>query len=279
MKKITVCLIKGFEEYLICDEKSKSTIAKYVHDVIEFKNWLGGKETTKELAVTYKEYLTEKFAPASVNAAIASLNSFFSYNSWYECRLKPLKIQRQPFAKKEKELTKDEYYRLLDAARKKGDCRLYYIMQTICATGIRVSELKFITAEAIAEGQAVINCKGKMRVVLLPKQLRKILKQYIGRFGIKRGSIFVTKNGMPIDRSNIWAAMKKICESAGVSENKVFPHNLRHLFARTFYKIQKDIVSLADVLGHSSINTTRIYTIENAEECMLQIQRLGLLKI
>ena len=278
MRKITDCLIRKFEEYLICEEKSKSTIEKYVHDARELMNWLCGEEVTKEMTVKYKEYLTTKYAPASVNAAIASANSFFTYNLWCDCKLKPLKIQKQIFAREEKELSKAEYYKLLEAAEKKCDHRLYYIMQTICATGIRVSELQSITVESIAIGKAKINCKGKMRMVLLPKQLRKGLKQYIKQVGIKSGAIFVTKSGKPIDRSNIWAEMKKICECAGVSKEKVFPHNLRHLFARTFYKIQKDIVRLADVLGHTNINTTRIYTMENSEECVKQIQRLGLLK-
>ena len=278
VKKISPDLIEKFKLSLICEEKSKSTIEKYVHDVKEFAQWLCGREVTKETAISYKECLTEKYAPASVNAAISSINSFFTYNSWYDCKIKSLKIQKQLFSKPEKEMTKAEYYRLLDAAEKTHNIRLYYIMQTICSTGIRVSELKYITVEAVDLGQAIINCKGKMRTVLLPGKLRQMLRKYAKKAGIKKGSVFVTKNGNPLDRSNIWSSMKKICRIANVSTEKVFPHNLRHLFARTFYKVKKDIVRLADVLGHSSVNTTRIYTMENSLECIKQIQRLGLLK-
>ena len=225
----------------------------------------------------YKDYLISKFAPASVNSIISSLSHYFSFNEMYDLRVKSLKIQKQIFATKEKELTRQEYERLLNAARSKSNKRLFYLMQTICSTGIRVSELKFITVEAVKNGVANINCKGKMRQVFLPKQLCRMLTAYTKEKGIREGAVFVSKRGKPLDRSNIWSDMKKLCESAGVSRDKVFPHNLRHLFARTYYSIQKDVVRLADILGHSSVNTTRIYTMETGEVHRKQIQRLGLL--
>lgn len=277
MRKITNKLIQKFKCYLINEEKSSSTIDKYIRDITVFMVWCKETELNKSVVLEYKQDIVEKYAPASVNSILSSLNSFFAYNEWYDLKLKALKIQRQIFASRDKELTKAEYERLLFAAKQKKNQRLYYLMQTICATGIRVSELKAITVSAIKCGQAAINCKGKMRIVFLPKQLCKMLKNYIKENNIKRGSVFVSKNGKPLDRSNIWSDMKKLCESAGVSKDKVFPHNLRHLFARTYYSIQKDVVRLADILGHSNVNTTRIYTMEAGEIHRKQIQRLGLL--
>ena len=209
---------------------------------------------------------------------LSSLNSFFVYFDRHDCIVKTLKIQKQIFANKEKELTKAEYERLLIAAEKKSNRRLYLLMQTICATGIRISELKYITVSAVQSGQALINCKGKMRVVILPKQLCKMLKAYLREKNISNGPVFVSKNGKPLDRSNVWKMLKALCESAGVPKNKVFPHNFRHLFARTFYSLQKDIVRLADILGHTSVNTTRIYTMETGEIHRNLIQKLGLLR-
>jgi len=194
---------------------------------------------------------------------------------WHDIRIKALKIQRQIFRGKDKELTKAEYERLLNAAKSK---RLYYLIQTIASTGIRVSELRYITTSAVHSGQAVINCKGKMRIVILPKELCKMLKGYIRENNIKNGSVFVSRNGKPLDRSHIWKMLKALCETAGVSKDKVFPHNFRHLFARTYYSLQKDSVRLADILGHSSVNTTIIYTIETGEVHRRQIQKLGLLR-
>ena len=240
--------------------------------------WLSGSVVTKTEVLRYKRVLTEKYAPTSVNSIISSLNSFFSYNEWYECKVKTLKIQRQIFISKDRTLTKAEYERLLAAAKYKGDERLYLLMQTICSTGIRVSELRFVTVEAVKSGQAIISCKGKLRVVMLTRLLCKMLKAYIKENKIKRGPIFITRTGKPLDRSNIWKLLKGLCERAGVSKNKVFPHNLRHLFARTFYSLQKDIIRLADILGHTSVNTTRIYTIESGEVHRQQMQELGLLR-
>ena len=278
MRKITNELILSFKTYLIEEEKSENTIDKYIRDVTFFMIWLTSREVTKILALEYKKELCEKYAPASVNAAISSLNSFFEFAGWHDIRIKALKIQRQIFSNKDKELTKAEYERLLTAAKTKRNEKLYLLMQTICSTGIRVSELRFVTCEAVKKGQAVISCKGKMRTIFLPKELCRMLKEYIKKQGIKGGSVFVSRNGKPLDRSYIWKMLKNLCEAAGVSKDKVFPHNFRHLFARTYYSLQKDIVRLADILGHSSVETTRIYTIETGDICRRQIQKLGLLR-
>ena len=279
MKKITNELIKNFRRYLIEEEKGTATVEKYIRDVNAFAEWLGENILDKEAVLTYKENLTKNYAPASVNSILASLNSFFAFNEWYHLRVKNLKIQRQIFVNKDKELTKAEYERLLTAAKSKGNEQLYFLMQTICATGIRVSELRYITVESLKAQKAQINLKGKMRVIIVPKELCKMLLQYSKEHKITNGSVFVSKNGKALDRSNIWKMMKALCESAGVSREKVFPHNLRHLFARTFYSLQKDIVRLADILGHSSVNTTRIYTMETGETHRRQIQKLGLLRL
>ena len=279
MKKITKELIKNFRRYLIEEEKAAATVEKYIRDINVFADWLGEKELDKETVLIYKENLTQNYAPASVNSVLSSLNSFFTFNEWYNLRVKNLKIKRQTFANKDNELSKEEYERLLTAAKSKGNEQLYFLMQTICATGIRVSELRYVTVESLKAQKAQINLKGKMRVVLLPKELCKMLLKYSKEQKITSGSVFVSRNGKPIDRSNIWKMMKALCESAGVARAKVFPHNLRHLFARTFYSIQKDIVRLADILGHSSVNTTRIYTMETGETHRRQIQKLGLLRL
>lgn len=236
-------------------------------------NWLGGKCVEKSVVMEYKQELIKNFAPASVNSKIYSLNNFFEFKEWFNCKVKVLKIQKQIFASTEKKLTKTEYVRLLTAAKNKKNNRLYYILQTICSTGIRVSELCFITVLAVKTGQAEINCKGKMRTVFLPKALCKMLKEYIKKHNIKGGSVFVTKSGKPIDRSNVWSDMKKLCKSANVKKSKVFPHNLRHLFARIYYSQQKDLSRLADILGHSNIETTRIYTMESGETHRQQIEK------
>ena len=277
MRKITNELIQKFKAYLIDEEKSAATLDKYIRDITVFMHWSSDKELCKSLVLEYKQEITEKYAPASVNSIISSLNSFFVYNEWYDLKVKSIKIQKQIFANKDKELTKSEYERLLKAAKSKNNQRLYYLMQTICSSGLRVSELKYVTTNAVRCGQATINCKGKMRIVILPEQLCKMLKDYIKENNIKSGSVFVSKNGKPLDRSNIWSDMKKLCESARVSKDKVFPHNLRHLFARTYYSLQKDVVRLADILGHSNVNTTRIYTMESGIVHRQQLQQLGLL--
>ena len=278
MKYITQELIEKFKNHLVNEEKSEATLEKYIRDISAFLAWLCGQAVNKTVVLAYKNFLTENYKPASVNSMLSSINAFFTYNEWCDCRVKSLKIQKQVFASKDKELTKEEYDKLLDAARSKKNERLYLLMQTICSTGIRVSELKFITVAAVSSGVAEIRCKGKFRQVFLPKKLCKILTDYIRERKIKSGAVFISKNGKPLDRSNIWADMKKLCEVAGVSKDKVFPHNLRHLFARTYYSLQKDIVRLADILGHSSVNTTRIYTMEIGDVHRKQIERLGLLR-
>ena len=209
---------------------------------------------------------------------LSSINAFFAFMGWYDLKVKTLKIQRRIFADQSKELTKSEYERLLLAAKNKQNARLYYLIQTIASTGLRVSEIKYVTCEAVRQGQAMIRCKGKIRQIFLPKKLCKMLKQYMKSRNIKSGPVFITRNGRPLDRCAIWKMLKDLCESAGVSKDKVFPHNFRHLFARTFYSLQKDIVRLADLLGHSSIETTRIYTLESGKEHLKQLQKLDLLR-
>lgn len=278
MKRITNELIQKFKTHLINEEKSSATLEKYIRDVVAFMQWLNDRVVEKIVVMEYKQNLIENYAPASANSMLSSINSFFGYMEWYDCKVKTFKIQKQIFANKDKELTKAEYERLLVAAKKRQNKKLYMLMQTICSTGIRVSELRYISTDAVRKGEAIINCKGKMRVVILPKQLCKMLSSYIKEQRISSGSVFITKNGKPLDRSNIWKLMKDLCENAGVSKDKVFPHNLRHLFARTYYSLEKDVVRLADILGHSSVNTTRIYTMETGEQHRIQIQRLGLLR-
>ena len=276
---ITGELIEKFNHYLVEEEKSSATLEKYMRDVTAFFAWLAGCELDKLTVLRYKEHLSNNYAPASVNSVLSSLNSFFEYNRWHGLKVKMLKIQKQIFAQRNKELTKSEYERLLIAAKNKNNERLYYLMQTICSSGIRVSELSAITVDAVKAHRATINCKGKMRVVILPKDLCKMLSEYAKRQKISSGPVFITKTGKPLDRCTIWKMMKALCESAGVDREKVFPHNLRHLFARTYYSIQKDIVRLADILGHSSVNTTRIYTMETGDVHRRQIQKLGLLRL
>lgn len=278
MKKITGKMIKDFKNHLINEEKSTSTIEKYIRDLTAFSRWLGDNTLCKEKVIEYKEALKEKYAKTTVNSVLASLNSFFDFKNAYELKVKNLKIQQHIFSNKDKELTKAEYERLLYAAKRKGNRKLFLLMQTICSCGIRVSELKFITLSAVMCGQAEIDCKGKSRRVLLPNALCRVLKNYAKNQRITKGSIFITKTGTPLDRSNIWKMMKSLCEDADVPKEKVFPHNLRHLFARTYYSIEKDIARLADILGHSSIETTRIYTMESGDIHRRQIQKLGLLR-
>lgn len=275
MRKITNGIIARFQSFLLSEEKAEATVEKYLHDVRHFKAWLNGKEADKAAVLAYKQVLIETYAPRSANSMLSSVKRFFDFAGWQDCKVKTLKLQRQTFAEAEKELSKGEYERLLGAAKKKANLRLYYLMQTICSTGIRVSELKFITVQAVQSGQAKISCKGKVRKILLSGALCRVLKQYAERSGITSGAVFCTKTGKPLNRSNIWADMKRLCKTAGVLAKKVFPHNLRHLFARTFYSMQKDIVRLADVLGHSNINTTRIYTMESGRTHLKQIQKIG----
>lgn len=264
--------MESFRAYLIQEEKSGLTVEKYLRDVSRFRAWLGEGELTKNRVLAYKAELVERYAVASVNSMISSVNCYLEYLDRHDCRIKVVKQQRKTFLSEEKELSKEEYGRLLQAAKEKP--RLHLLMQTICSTGIRVSEHRFITVEAAKAGYAQVCLKGKFRVVFLPKKLCTLLLKYAKTQKIRTGSIFVTASGKPMNRCNIWAEMKKLCRTARVSREKVFPHNLRHLFARIFYSIEKDIVRLADILGHSSINTTRIYTMESGRTHRRQLQRI-----
>lgn len=277
LKKITGNKIESFRLYLRAGEKSENTIKKYIRDVTVFAKSRGGA-ADKSAVLEYKAELCKKYRPASVNSMLSSLNAFFIFAKMPELCVKTLKIQRRIFADRARELTKADYNKLVAAAKRCGDERLCRLMQTIGSTGVRISELEYITVEAVRAGRAVVNCKGKIRRILLPSQLCGILKAYAKKRKIKNGAVFVTSSGKPLDRSNVWKMLKRLCTAAGVAKTRVFPHNFRHLFARTFYAAEKDIVRLADILGHSSINTTRIYTIETDEIHRQQIQRLGLLK-
>ena len=270
--------IQNFKKYLKEEEKSKNTIEKYMRDVWEFTTYMNGAEITKESVIAYKDKLISKnYAVRSINSMLASLNSLFSFLNWMDCRVKSIKLQRQIYCPEEKELTKAEYMRLVNTAKQKGNERLNLILQTICGTGIRVSELQYITVEAVKNGEAIVSLKGKTRSVFIVKELKKKLLRYATEQEIKSGLIFITRTGKPLSRTNIWREMKSLCESAGVNPQKVFPHNLRHLFARTFYGIEKDIAKLADILGHSSINTTRIYIISTGNEHRKRMENMRLI--
>ncbi len=274
--QITKTQIIHFQNKLIEDEKSTATIQKYLRDINSFFVFVKGEAVTKDIVIRYKQFLKENYMPSSVNSMLAAINRFFKEMGWFDCVVKALKVQRQTFRSKERELTRDEYFRLLKAAKQKNNTRLYLLMQTLCSTGIRVSELPFITVQSIKTGRAIVSLKGKTRVVLIPSDLCRELSHYAKSRGIERNSIFVTKSGRPMDRSNILHEMKALCEMAGVDRNKVFPHNLRHLFACLFYKVEKDLSRLADLLGHSNVNTTRIYTCISGDEQIRQIEQLGL---
>ena len=269
--------MERFAAYLRKNEKSPATVEKYRREVGKFLAWLGDREVTRENALQYKEALTRGRAAAGVNGAVAAINCYAAFLGKPECRMKSVKVQRRLFRDESRELDRDEYRRLLAAAKRRGNDRLLLVMETICATGIRVSELKFFTVEAARRGRAEVRNKGKTRTVFLPAKLQKLLLKYARTRGTVAGPVFVTRGGKPLDRSNIWKDMKSLCREAGVEETKVFPHNLRHLFARTFYGLEKDIVRLADILGHASINTTRIYTMESGSEHRRQLDRMRLL--
>lgn len=259
--------VKSFQKYLRYEEKSENTVKKYLRDVLAFVSYINKAEVTKESVIAYKnKLLMGNYAVRSINSILASLNSMFSFLGWTECKVKSIKLQRQIYCPEEKELTKAEYTRLVSTAGQRGNKRMNLILQTICGTGIRVSELKFITVEAVKSGEASVSLKGKTRPVLIVRGLQKKLLRYVAEQGIESGAIFITRSGKPMSRTNIWREMKKLCVDAGVNSTKVFPHNLRHLFARVFYGVEKDIAKLADILGHSSINTTRIYIISTITE-------------
>ena len=273
---ITHPLLSAFHQHLRDSERASATIEKYLRDVTAFSLYIGDSAITKESLIDYKQHLQDSYAPASVNSMLSALNHFFTWCGW-ELHVRALKIQHKLFRDEEKELSKEEYLRLLDAAWNKSE-RLWLLIQTIGSTGIRVSELQYITVEAAKKGRTDIQCKGKTRTILLPLDLRKELIRYAKLHGIKNGPIFLTKTGRVMNRSNIWRALKSLCEAAGVLASKVFPHNLRHLFATTFYEAAKDIARLADVLGHSSINTTRIYITTSGQTHSRIIEGLGLIQ-
>lgn len=265
--ELTNDMITEFRDYLYEQEKSKATIEKYTRDLNKFYQFLTGEmEVTKEKMICFKQNLVEQYKISSVNSILAAVNHFLQYIGLADCKVKQVKVQKQMFRSKEEELTRAEYQRLVLAAKETENERICLLMQAICTTGIRVSEHQFITVEAIKEGYLRIYNKGKSRIVFLPKELEKTLLAYCGKKKITSGPVFVTKHGKPMDRSNIWATMKSLCDMAGVDREKVYPHNLRHLFAYTFYGIEKDLLRLADVLGHTSINTTRIYTASDGME-------------
>lgn len=276
-KMITPDLIKRYACYLYEQEKSPATIQKYIRDLTVLYNYLAGTAITKTALLGWKDVLAKQCAPASVNSMLAAMNGFLDFCNWTDLKVKPLKIQKSIFCDSSRELTRKDYINLVRAAETDGKERLSLIIQTICATGIRVSELKFITDGAVQAGKAEINNKGKRRIIFIPEKLRRLLKRYLHKQKRGAGPVFITKTGAPLDRSNIWRDMKALCERANVEPSKVFPHNLRHLFARTYYTIEKDLSRLADILGHSSVNTTRIYTMESGIVHARQMERLGLI--
>ncbi len=264
-----------FGNYLRCEEKSAATQEKYLRDVQTFCKYTSGNEISKELVVDWKKHLVEQgYAVRSINSMLASVNCLLEFLGLSNCKVKNIRMQRQTYCAEDKELTKAEYLRLLQVSKKNEQLNL--VIQTICGTGIRVSELQYFSVEAVRYGEVTVDCKNKTRTILVPGKLKNLLLNYAKRHGITAGAIFVTRTGKSLNRSNIWAAMKKLCEAAGVKATKVFPHNLRKLFARTFYGIEKDIAKLADILGHSSINTTRIYIMTTGFEHRRKIERLGL---
>lgn len=278
MKKITEKLLEKFKEYLYEEEKSTATINKYICDLGKLVKYANGWELNKKLIVGYKEYLQNKgcYKSGSINSFLAAANCFFQFMDWNDLKVKTIKLQKKIFMPNNKDLSKEEYKKLINAAEKSGKIKLAMIIQTLCAIGLRVSELSFITVKSVNEGIIVVYCKGKERQILIPKALQTKLLYYIHKNGTKKGIVFCTRNGNPIDRSNIWREMKSICQKAGVEQEKVFPHNLRHFFAKTFYHSCKDIARLADILGHSSIETTRIYIMTTSSEYQKQLDGMEL---
>ena len=266
-----------FKAHLLSEERSTATVEKYLHDLRVFYAFMDGKILTKTAVLEYKSNLSIKYAITSTNSMLAAVNALFRFLGWHDLCVKQYKIQKSAFCPEEKELTKAEYIRLIEAAKKNENERLNLIIQTICGSGIRVSELQYITVEAVQRGETFVNCKGKNRRILIVAKLRKRLLRYIKQKNIKFGAVFVTKNGKPVSRHNIWRDMKALCKDADVPPSKVFPHNLRHLFARTFYRLEKDIAKLADILGHTNINTTRIYIVTTATEHKRKMENMRLI--
>lgn len=261
---------------MLADERAAGTVAKYRRDVTAFARWLGGRPVSKENSTGWKAYLLNRgYAPRTVNSMLAAVNSFFRFAGW-NIKVKFLKIQRQLFRDATRELNRAEYTQLLAAARSNGQERLALIMETLCATGIRISELRYITVAAAQQGKATISLKGKIRTILLSTKLCRKLLKYAKKQKIATGEIFLTSSGKGISRRQVWHELKRLCAAAGVESSKVFPHNFRRLFAVTYYKASRDIARLADVLGHSSIETTRIYLTVSGADQARQLDRLGL---
>ena len=260
-------------------ERSSGTIEKYLRDVRAFSAWLGNEEVSREKTAAWRDDLLGRgYAPVTVNSMVAAVNQFFAFLGWEDCKVKALRLQRKLFRDDRRELTREEYQRLLDAAHGLGRERLALLLETICSTGIRVSEVKYITVEAAQAGRAEISLKGKLRTILLPGKLCRKLRKYARQQKTASGEIFLTRSGKSLSRRQIWAEMKRLCKAAGVAPSKVFPHNLRHLFARTFYRVCRDVVKLADVLGHSNIETTRIYLISTGAEHAAILRKMRLLE-
>lgn len=278
-KRITDTMLEEYKKYLYEQEKSEATIQKYMCDLKKLVQFVGNKDLTKLLAIQYKDYLKENYdyKTSSINSYLVAANRFFEFMGWYEFRVKTFKLQKETFMPQSNELSKQEYKKLVETAFDNGKTRIGMIMQTICATGIRVSELSAITVSSVKKGIANIYNKGKERIILIPRNLQVKLLSYIRKQRIKHGIVFKTSRGRAVDRTWIWREMKKLCAIADVSREKVFPHNLRHLFARTFYSIYKDISKLADILGHSSVETTRIYLKESYMEHKKKIEKMNLI--
>lgn len=275
-RKLTAEQIAAFGQYLRGEERAPATVEKYLHDVRAFARWLDGRPVSRNETAAWKELLLSRHAPSTINAALAALNGLFRFLGWEDCRTRFLKVQRRLFREASRELTRSDYDALTAAARDRGQERLALLMETICATGIRVSEVRYITVEAVRRGRAEISLKGKLRTILLPGKLCRKLLKYAKKQKTASGELFLTRSGKPLTRRQIWAEMKALCRYAGVEPSKVFPHNLRHLFATAFYRACRDVVRLADVLGHSSIETTRIYLLTSGVEHLRQLERLGL---
>lgn len=274
---LTAAGIQRYAGYLREQERAENTVRKYVRDLNSLSSFLGGRAFAKADLIQWKEHLINTYAPSTVNSMLAALNCFLRFMGWQALSVKALNVQRSPFCDGSRELSREEYLRLISAARRQGKERLALLLQTICATGIRVSELRFITVQAVAAGRAEVCNKGKRRTVFLPGKLCVLLKKYLKKEKITGGPVFVTRTGTPLDRSNIWRGMKSLCLSADVAPEKGFPHNLRHLFARTYYSQEKDLSRLADILGHASVSTTRIYTMESGAVHARQLNRLNLI--
>lgn len=276
-RKITEETLAAFARQLGEEERSPATLEKYLREVRQFAAFLGGREVTRELAAAWREELSARQSPATVNGKLTALDRLLASLGWEDCRVKHLRVQRQLFRDSARELSREEYARLVETARRLGRGRLSLLMETICATGIRVSDVRYITAEAVREGRTEIALKGKIRTILLPGKLCRKLEKYARQKKITSGELFLTRSGRPMSRKQIWAEMKGVCRAAGVAPSKVFPHNLRHLFARCFYRVSRDVAKLADVLGHSSIETTRIYLISTGAEHARTLDQLRLI--